>query len=154
MKLLTIGMLLMFASPTVQAQSIVGSWKTISIIMEDVDGKTKDITAMQRKRFPCMADILTVFQAGGKQVTKSPANCAGFDYNKMPASDWKLSGNELTITNSAMPGPLGITAHYTLHFSGNRVLLTHVYTEEEKKKLPASKNLKQLQMTYESVNGG
>ena len=133
------------------AQSIVGAWKTVSTIVEDLDGKTRDMVAMQWKHFPCMAGIETVFEAGGKQITKGPAHCGPLDYSKLGASIWKMNGNQLSITNEKMPTPLGTTATYTVAFAGNKVMLTHEYTAAEKQKLTGSTKLKKIVITYQRI---
>lgn len=132
------------------AQSVVGKWKTISNITENDNGKTKDLLAMQLKMWPCIKDLQTIFEANGKQTVKSPSKCGVMDYNAMPASSWKMNGNTIVITNNSMPTPLGNSATYTVTFKGKQALFTHVYTEEEKKKLHTP-HVKSVTITYERI---
>ena len=98
-----------------------------------------------------MSELMTIFEVNGKQYMKSPKNCGPMDYNKLPPSTWKMSGNTISITNTNVPNPLGNTSTYTVKFSGNKVILMHEYTQEEKKKLPGGKKSKELIMTYQRV---
>jgi hypothetical protein len=132
------------------AQSIVGTWKTISNVIEDLDGSKSDMVTMQLKHWPCMADLHTIFDANGKQFMKSPKNCGPIDYNKFGASTWKMNGNTISITNKEMPNPLGITSTYTVSLAGNKAILTHEYSAEEKNKLHSSK-IKKVIITYQRV---
>ena len=132
------------------AQSIVGAWKTLSNVIENSDNKKTDILSMQLKMWPCMAQLQTIFQADGKQITKSPSRCGPIDYNKLPASSFKINGNEISITNTSMPSPLGVTATYKVEFSGNKIILTHEYTDNERKKLHTPKAKKAI-ITYVKI---
>ncbi|MBS1947238.1 MAG: hypothetical protein JST47_05680 [Bacteroidetes bacterium] len=133
---------------SVRSQSIVGSWKTVSNIIEDVDGKSRDMSARLNQKWPCLAELQTIFNANGTQVMKSPKNCGPIDYNKLPASTWKMIGNTISITNNSMPSPLGNTATYSVKFIGNRAIFIHEYTREEKIKLHTP-NAKKLVITYQ-----
>ncbi|MDR3693001.1 hypothetical protein [Mucilaginibacter sp.] len=146
--------LLLFISGTcinlLSAQSIVGSWKTISNTLVNSDGSADNLTVMQQKQWPCMADIQTIFEASGKQYMKSPKNCGPFDFSKVVPSTWKMLGNTISITNTSMPNPLGKTATYTVAFAGNTATFTHEYTAAEKAKLH-SKAIKKVIITYQRV---
>jgi len=132
------------------AQSIVGAWKTLSNVMENSDNKKTDMLSMQLKMWPCMAQLQTIFQADGKQIMKSPARCGPMDYNKLSASSWKMTGNEISITNTSMPTPLGVTATYKVEFSGNKAIFTHEYSDDERKKLHTPKTKKVI-ITYVKI---
>jgi hypothetical protein len=132
------------------AQSIVGKWKTLSSVIENSGNKKTDILSMQLKMWPCLAQLETIFEANGKQITKSPTKCGPIDYDKQPASSWKMNGNEISITNSSMPSPLGVTATYKVEFSGNKAVFTHEYTDMERKKLHTPKAIK-VMITYVKI---
>jgi len=142
--------LLLICASITKSQSVVGAWKTVSNVLEESNGTKKDMLAMQLKLGPCMAQLQTVFEANGKQVTKSPAACGPIDYNKLPPSTWKMQGNTISITNTSLPTPLGTTATYKVEFSGNKAVFTHDYSDEERKKL-RSKNVKRVVITYERI---
>ncbi len=129
------------------AQSIVGAWKTLSNVIENNDNKQTDILSMQLKMWPCMAQLQTIFEANKTQIMKSPTRCGPIDFNKLSASSWKMNGNEISITNTSMPSPLGVTAIYKVEFSGNKVIFTHEYTDSERKKLHTPKAKKAI-ITY------
>ncbi len=131
------------------AQSMIGKWKTLGMTVENIDGSKTDLRSMQLKHWPCLSEMETVFEANGKEYSRSPKNCGMIDYNKIPPADWKLTGNTLSLTdNGDMPNPLGKTATYAVSFSGNKVTLTHVYTSEEKAKLHTPK-AKQTVLVYQ-----
>jgi hypothetical protein len=135
----------------IQAQDIVGRWKTISNIVENTDGSSKDLRLMQLKRWPCMADIETVFEAGGKQYTKSEKKCGMVDYNKLGNAVWKMTGNTISITaDASMPNPLGNTATYIVVVANNTATFTHIYTAVEKIALHNTK-IKKVIITYKKV---
>jgi len=135
-----------------QAQSIVGSWRTISQLIVNEDGSKKDLMVMQTRRWACMADLQTIFEANGKQLMKTSANCSTpINYDKLPPSDWKMTGHNISITNKSTPGPLGTTATYTVEFSGNKAILTHEYSTAEKQQLPGSAKIKKVVITYQRL---
>jgi hypothetical protein len=135
----------------IQAQDIVGRWRTVSNIVENTDGSSKDLRLMQLKLWPCMADIETVFEAGGRQYTKSEKKCGKVDYNKLGNATWKMNGNTISITaDAAMPNPLGSTATYIIAVANNTATFTHVYTSAEKTALHNTK-IKKVTITYKKV---
>ncbi len=135
----------------IQAQDIVGRWKTISNIVENMDGSTRDLRVTQLKLWPCTADIETVFEAGGKQYTKSDKKCGGIDYDKLGNATWKMNGNTISITaDAAMANPLGNMSTYTVAVAGNTATFTHVYTAAEKTVLRNTK-MKKVIITYKKV---
>jgi len=113
-----------------------------------MDGKKKDMSALLKEKWPCLVELQTVFEANGTQVMKSPKNCGPIDYNKLPASTWKMRGNIISISNKDMPSPLGNTATYLVEFIGNKAIFTHEYSNEEKTKLHTP-NAKKLVITYQ-----
>ena len=142
--------ILLLSGKGLLAQSIVGTWKTISQLMVNEDGTQKDLMAIQTRQYACMKDLETIFEASGKQRMKAPANCkTPIDYEKMEASDWKMVGHTLSVTNKSMPTPLGTTATYTVQFSGNTAMLTHEYSPAEKQKLPGSVKVQKVVITYQ-----
>lgn len=143
-----LGMLLLTAAAS--AQSVVGSWKTVSNVLEDNTGKKKDLMAMQLKLYPCMAQLQTIFEANGKQIMKSPAKCGPFDYSKLAASEWKMNGNVISISNASLPTPLGNTATYKVEFQVNKAVFTHDYTDAERTKLH-SPTAKRVIITYQRI---
>lgn len=145
-KILAICILMAF-SKIVDAQTIVGAWKTISNVMVNTDGSKKDLTEMQFKHWPCMANLQTIFEANGKQYLKSEQKCGSVDYNQLPASTWKMNGNTISITNTDVPTPLGNTSVYKVAFLDKTAIFTHVYTPEEQSKLH-NKKVKELVITY------
>jgi hypothetical protein len=142
------GMLLFTAAAS--AQSVVGSWKTISNVLEDITGKKKDLMTMQLKLYPCMAQLQTIFEANGHQIMKSPSKCGPFDYSKLAASEWKMNGNVISISNASMPTPLGNTATYKVEFQVNKAIFTHDYTDTERIKLHTP-NAKRVIITYQRL---
>src|ERR1035437_6701937 len=134
----------------INAQSIVGTWKTISNMVINTDGSKTDITALQFKQWPCMADLHTVFDANGKQYMKSAKKCGSLDYSTLAASSWKMNGKTISIANTTMPTPLENTATYTVDFAKNKAVFTHEYSAEEKAKLHTPK-VKKVVITYQRV---
>lgn len=148
-KLLIVAFLLVFSKALI-AQTVVGAWKTVSNVLVKTDGSKNDLTALQWKRWPCLADLQTIFDANGKQYMKSEKKCGPLDYNKLPAATWKMNNNSITITNSGMPNPLGNTAVYKVTFLAKTVVFTHVYTPEEQLKLH-DRNVKEVIITYQRL---
>jgi len=139
-------------SNSADAQSIVGAWKMLSQVTLNEDGTEKDLTALQRKQWPCLADLQTIFGADGKQTMKLPAGCKSpMDYSKLPASTWTMKGNSITISNKSLPTPLGTSSSYTVTFSGKKAVFTHEYSTEEKAKLRMGGKIKRIVITYERV---
>ena len=143
-RLLFLAAFLLAAIIPARSQSIVGSWKRTANILEKSDGSTTDMQKMLTKGRPCMADILYVFEADGRQLTRLPKGCElpGMD----DIADYTISGATITLTSRGNKGPLGAIAAYTLAFKGNTVTLTHVYTANEKATLHSK--VAKLIMTY------
>lgn len=139
--------ILMTLTKILAAQTIVGAWKTASSVVVNTDGSKEELTVMLLKQWPCMANLQTIFESNGTQHMKSEKKCGPFDYNKLPASTWKMKGNTISITNTGMPTPLGNTSVYTVAFSDKTVVFTHVYTQEEQSKLH-NKKVKEDIITY------
>ncbi len=142
--------IVMTMSKILAAQTIVGAWKTISNVVVNKDDAKKDLTALQFKQWPCMANLQTIFEANGKQYVKSEKKCGPVDYSRLPTSTWKMNGNSISITNTGIPTPLGNTAVYQVAFSGKTAVFTHVYTPEEQSKLQNSK-VKEIVITYQRL---
>ena len=139
--------ILMTLSKILAAQTIVGAWKTLSNVMVNTDGSKENLTEMQFKHWPCMANLQTIFEANGKQYMKSEQKCGSVDYNQLPASTWKMNGNTISITNTDVPTPLGNTSVYKVAFLDKTAIFTHVYTPEEQSKLH-NKKVKESVITY------
>ena len=142
--------ILLTLSKILGAQNIVGAWKTISNVLVNTDGSKRDLTAMQFKQWPCMANLQTIFETNGKQYMKSEKKCGPIDYNQLPVSTWKVNGNIISITNTGMPTPLGNTSVYKVAFSDKTAVFTHVYTPEEQSKLH-NKKVKEVVITYQRL---
>lgn len=132
------------------SQGMVGSWKTVSNIIEEMDGRKRDMSVLLKQKWPCLSELQTVFEANGTQIMKSPKNCGPADYNKLPPSTWKMTGHAISITNNSMPTPLGYTSTYNVTFIGNKAIFMHEYTTEEKIKLHTP-NAKKIVITYEKL---
>ncbi|GAB2826299.1 hypothetical protein [Ferruginibacter profundus] len=112
-------------------QSITGTWKRTSTILEYADGKKEDLQKSMQSGLPCTAGTKYFFKADGTHYTQSPAGCEMVD--KMSKATWKQNGSTLiVVTASDIKLKTGGTA-YTLSFSGNTVTMIHVYTEAENK---------------------
>jgi hypothetical protein len=131
------------------AQSMVGAWRTISNVIEDLDGTKSDIVPKQTKMYPCIADLQTIFDANGKQYFKSPKNDCD-EFVKLPGSTWKMNGKTLSLTNTKVPTPLGTTSTFTVDFIGDKAILTKEYSADERAKMYKSK-AKKITITYQRV---
>jgi hypothetical protein len=128
-------------------QSITGTWKRTSTILEYADGKKEDLQKNMQSGLPCTAATKYIFKADGTHYTQSPAGCEMID--KMSKATWKQNGNMLTVvTASDIKIKTGGTT-YTLSFSGNTVTLVHVYTEAENK--ASGTKVKKLLVVYQKI---
>jgi hypothetical protein len=128
-------------------QTIVGTWKRTSTILEYPDGKKEDLQKNMQSGLPCTAGTKYIFKTDGTHYTQSPAGCEMID--KMSKATWKQNGNTLTVaTASDNKIKTGVTT-YTLSFSGNTVTLVHVYTEAENK--ISSTKVKKLLVVYQKI---
>ena len=138
---------LLLAGLSSRSQSIIGSWKKTATVLENSDGSSRDLQKLMTKSRPCLADVQYIFQADGKQLTHLPKGCdlPGLEQT----ADWKVSGNTIGVTGRKGNGLPVVTATYTMTFSGNTVLFTHVYSAQEKAALH-SKAAK-LIITYQRI---
>lgn len=141
--------MLLISANVLTAQSIIGAWKTISNVIEDLDGTKSDIVPKQIKMYPCIAELQTIFDANGKQYFKSPKNDCD-EFVKLPGSTWKMNGKTISLTNTKVPTPLGTTSTFTVDFVGNKAILTKEYSAEERAKMYKSK-AKKITITYQRV---
>lgn len=115
---------------TAPAQRITGTWKRTGNLLVNADGSNTDLHTSMIKSMPCAAETRYTFEESGKHYTQSPKGCEMID--KISTATWSQTGNTLNIySNTARD----IGTVYTLSFSGNRVVFTHVYTDAEKAKL-------------------
>ncbi|MBY0537178.1 MAG: lipocalin family protein [Chitinophagaceae bacterium] len=128
----------------VNAQSIVGSWKRLSTTLEYLDGKKEDLQATLVKNMPCVVNTVYIFKADGTHYSQSTKECEMID--KMGRANWQQSGNLLTLE---MKNQGNVKTSYTVTFSGNKMILTHLYTAEENK--VTGTKVKQLITIYERL---
>ncbi len=105
------------------AQSPVGKWKKISHI-STYDGQTFDSHKALLQSRPCAAKVVWEVNADGTFRQNLDASGCDERYKKVQAkiyskSVWKLNGNKLFIG-----GKEGIGQHYTISFSGNKMIMT------------------------------
>jgi Lipocalin-like domain len=123
------------------AQSVVGSWKRTSSILEYKNGKLDDLQKMMLNVYPCMSNIQYIFDKNGKHYLVLPAGC-----EKIPNEEatWKMVGNEFYISQK-VEGKDEST-QYNLSFEGNTLTMSHTYTEAEKQP-----TIKRLVIKYQKL---
>jgi len=135
---------------TTFSQGITGKWKKSGQTTVYVNGKKTDSWTSLVKLQPCYANIVYSFIAGGK-MDENAAGCSE-TVKKMltsavPKSNWKLSGNQLTITASDGSIPPAV---YEISFSGNSMTWYFNYAAN-----PAIPNIKaraqSMTIVYERV---
>ena len=129
-KISLLAMFTMFAC-AMQAQSIVGKWKCLSNVIVNADGTKQDLWKNITSAFACATDMQYVFEANGKHYIKADAACATIA--KIGSATWSQSGKIITLTSTADKQATSTT--YVPEFAGNILMLTHIYTAEEKQKL-------------------
>lgn len=127
--LLFLTFLIVFGHPAA-AQRITGSWKRTGNMLVNADGSKNDLQKTIVQSMPCSAGVKYIFEEGGKHYTKSPKGCEMID--EISTATWTQTGNTLSIHSNA-ENDIGTV--YTLSFSGNTVVFTHVYSEAEKSRL-------------------
>lgn len=132
-------------SAQLSAQSITGSWKRTGNETEDIGGKKTDLQKIMLQSSPCIAGIKYMFDANGKHTVKAPANCLE-GIEEMSKATWTMQGKKLIITT--ITNPVTIT-DYTLAFTGNTMVMTHLYTEAERKKYGIKTN--KITITYQRL---
>jgi Lipocalin-like domain len=130
---------------TMQAQTIVGSWKCLSNVLVNADGTKQDLWKNITAAFACAADMQYVFEANGKHYIKADKKCAIIA--KMGNADWSISGKIITLTSTSDKQATSTT--YVTVFTGNILTLTHEYTAEEKRKLGI--NTQRIIITYQKI---
>lgn len=122
--------LLVISGYLAAAQRITGTWKRTGNMLVNADGSKNDLQKTIVQSMPCSAGVKYIFEEGGKHYTQSPKGCEMID--EISTATWTQTGNTLSI-HSNTENEIGTI--YTLSFSGNTVVFTHVYSEAEKSRL-------------------
>jgi hypothetical protein len=125
MKIITI--ILLIISFSGNCQSIVGTWKRISTILEHTDGKTDDMQKTLLSSMPCIGEIKYVFESNGKHTMILPKGCEGMPNT---IATWKMTGDTFSIAQKV--GKEIISSTYEQSFVGNTMTMTHNYTSADK----------------------
>jgi hypothetical protein len=141
--IISIAVLLLFAQ--LSAQSITGTWKRTGNMLEDIDGKKTDLQKIMLQSSPCIASIKYMFTANGKHTVQAPANCME-GIEEMSKATWKMQGKKLTISPIANPAS---ATDYMLVFTGNTMIMTHLYITTERKKSGIKTN--KIIITYQRL---
>ncbi len=123
--------LMILSGVFVYSQTIAGTWKRTSTILEYADGKKEDLQKSMQSGLPCTAGTKYIFKADGTHYTQSPAGCEMVD--KMSKATWKQNGSMLTVVTASDSKLKTSGTTYTLSFIGNTVTMVHVYTDAENK---------------------
>lgn len=145
MKNIITSIAILLVSAQLSAQSIIGTWKRTGNLMEDIGGKKTDLQKIMLQSSPCIATIKYMFDANGKHTVKAPANCME-GIEEMSKANWKMQGKKLIITTIA--NPITVT-DYTLAFTGNTMIMTHLYSEAERKQYSIKTN--KIIITYQRL---
>jgi hypothetical protein len=136
-KLLIISLLCI--STSAYTQSVVGTWKRISSVLEYTNGKTNDLDKVMEKSYPCSKEIRYVFEKSGKHFMVLSKGCEHIPNNQ---ADWKMVGNQFSITQKV--GKEMMSSNYDISFSGNTMTMSHTYSKEEQ-----ASNAKKIILKYE-----
>jgi hypothetical protein len=137
----TIIIILLTISFSSNCQSIIGTWKRTSTVLEHTDGKTDDLQKTMLSSMPCLADVKYVFESNGKHTMILSKGCEG-----LPSTDatWKMAGNTFTIAQKV--GKEIISTTYDLSFAGNIMTMSHTYTASEQ-----ASNAKKIILKYQKL---
>jgi hypothetical protein len=122
-KLLIIYLIFSFSA---KSQSIEGSWKRTSAILEYNNGKTFDSQKSIMSSLPCTADIQYVFEKSDKHFMILPKGCEAIPNDE---ATWQIVGDKFSISQKV--GKENLSTSYELSFSGNILTMTHVYLATE-----------------------
>ncbi len=134
------------------AQSVVGTWKRTSIIIEDAKGESKEMQQMMEKASPCSAKITYSFLASGAQKTNIPADaeCQKI-LSKIAefAADvkYQLAGSKITVFSNKKE--LYPDATYQLNFSGNT--MTWLFDYASNPSTPNPTKAKKMKIVYTKI---
>jgi Lipocalin-like domain len=145
MKKIITSIAVLLVSVQLSAQSITGTWKRTGNMLEDVDGKKTELQKIMLQSSPCIASIKYMFTANGKHTVQAPANCMS-GIEEMSKATWKMQGKKLIITTINNPVS---TTDYTLVFTGNTMVMTHLYTDAERKQSGIKTN--KIIITYQRL---
>jgi hypothetical protein len=129
------------------SQSITGTWKRLSTLLEYQNGKKEDVQKALLTNLPCVAGTKYFFKADGTHYTQSPPGCEALD--KMSKATWKQTGNNLTIVTASESKLKTGGTTYTLSFSGNTMTMVHVYTAAENK--DTNTKIKKITIVYQKI---
>lgn len=115
-----------FFTFSANAQSIVGSWKRTSAILEYKNSKTFDSQKNMLSALPCSADIQYIFEKSGKHFLILPKGCEAIPNY---AATWQIVGDKFSISQKV--GKENLSTNYDLSFAGNILTMTHVYLAAE-----------------------
>lgn len=147
MKTLITTLLLNLLAAACFSQSIEGTWKRVSTILEFANGTKEDLGKTLQTRLPCSVSTQYIFKKDGTHITQSPKGCEVLD--KMSKSTWKQNGNTLTMVTATDQKLKTNGTSFTITFSGNTVTLVHIYTDAENK-VPSTKT-KKLTIVYQRI---
>ena len=122
-------------------QSVVGTWKRISSVLDHTDGKTNDLQKTMLSSMPCLADVKYVFESNGKHTMILSKGCEGIPST---VATWKITGDTFSIVQKL--GNEVINTTYDLSFAGNIMIMSHTYTATEQ-----ASNAKKIILKYQKL---
>jgi hypothetical protein len=140
MKIITI-ILFLIISFSSNSQSIVGTWKRISSVLEHTNGKTDDMQKNLLSSMPCIGEIKYVFESNGKHTMILSKGCEGIPST---VATWKMSGDTFSIAQKL--GNEVISTTYELSFAANIMTMTHTYTAADK-----APDMKRIILKYQKI---
>jgi hypothetical protein len=132
--------ILLFSFST-HAQSVVGTWKRTSSVLEHTNGKTDDMQKTLLSSMPCIGEIKYVFESNGKHTMILSKGCEGIPST---VATWKMVGDTFSIAQKL--GNEVISTIYELSFSGNVMTMTHNYTAADK-----APDMKRIILKYQKL---
>lgn len=138
---------ILFFTISIDAQSPLGSWKRISMIEENAQGKKTDTHKELIKLMPCTENTIHSFLANGKMSTKTDGCVAGVKKSIEDAakkSTWLIKGN---IIYTTYEGDKSLNTKCKVSFSGNKMIMTYTYTPNDYN----PSKMKSIAIIYERV---
>jgi hypothetical protein len=142
--------MMFFSSLTGFSQSLVGTWKRISMVLVDKDNVSADLQTKMTKALPCSADVTYTFLASGIQKANIPDDC-----KKRLASmaamfaeaKYELNGTALKIFSAKKE--ISSDAVYQVSFKGST--MTWIYDYLANPKVPNPTKAKKIVIVYQKL---
>lgn len=142
-------MLLCLGSVSCSAQSPVGSWKRISMIVVDSNGTKTDEHQSLSKEMPCSVNITYDFLSDGK-IRTNASGCPEFMQKAAKKTDmtsrWKVSGDKIIVssTDNSLPPFVSVVS-----YKGNT--MSHAFHFSENPKVPNPFRAKSTTVVYQRI---